>query len=234
MAHSTPPETGQLWSAVRNILPLAFGVATYGLAFGLLAAQAGMDGLQTGLMGTFVFAGSSQIVLVERLVAGAGAMTAVLAGVALNMRLLLITASLRDELSGRPLWQIVLGLHMATDENWALLHTARNQGRNVGYWYLVGGGLCLLVTWVTSTVIGANFARAFPDPQAIGMDFAFTAAFIALLRGLWRGATRDLAPWVVSAATAVIAVLLTPLDPSWALVIAGTVGAITAGIRPDA
>ncbi|MEO1266226.1 MAG: AzlC family ABC transporter permease, partial [Pseudomonadota bacterium] len=99
-------------SAARDILPLAFGVAVYGAAFGLLAAQAAMTELEVGVMGALVFAGSSQIVAVERMIAGAGAAAAIVAGVALNLRLLLITASVRDIYRDRPWWQIALGAHL--------------------------------------------------------------------------------------------------------------------------
>ncbi len=150
------PAFSQLSSGLRDILPLAAGVAVYGLAFGLLAAQASMDGLQTGVMGTIVFAGSSQIIAVERLVAGTGAGAAILAGLALNLRLLLITASLRDEYSGRPWWQVLLGVHLATDENWALMHAMRARGHQAGYWYLIGGGIGLIAVWVLSTVAGGH------------------------------------------------------------------------------
>ena len=80
----------EFWTGAREISPLAIGVVIYGLAFGLLAAQAGMSALQVGVMGTFVFGGSSQIIAVERLVAGAGATAAIVAGLALNLRLLLL------------------------------------------------------------------------------------------------------------------------------------------------
>ncbi|MGF1528368.1 MAG: AzlC family ABC transporter permease [Candidatus Competibacterales bacterium] len=124
---------GEFRAGLWDITPLALGVAIYGVAFGVLAAQAGMDGLETGVMGMAVFAGSSQIVAVERMAAGSGAMAALAAGIALNLRLLLITASLREELQGRPWWQIVLGVHLATDENWALMHRTRAQSRPAGY-----------------------------------------------------------------------------------------------------
>ncbi|MBY6057030.1 AzlC family ABC transporter permease [Leisingera daeponensis] len=225
---SLPPARGQLLAGLRDILPLAIGVAVYGVAFGLLAAQAQMSGLQTGVMGTIVFAGSSQIIAVERLVAGAGAGTALLAGLALNLRLLLITASLRDELAGRPWWQILLGVHLATDENWALMHAMRARGRPAGYWYLVGGGLALVAIWVLATVAGAGFAAAVPEPRAFGMDFAFTAAFIAILRSLWSG-NAMLLPWAGSVAIVLLAGLLAPLDPTWTLILGGVSGAAIAG-----
>ncbi|MGC1488732.1 MAG: AzlC family ABC transporter permease [Albidovulum sp.] len=231
MKSDTQADRAEFMAGLRDIAPLALGVAVYGLAFGLLAVQAGMNGLQTGIMGTLVFAGSSQIVMVERIVSGAGAFAAVLAGIALNLRLLLMTASLREELANRPFWQVALGVHLASDENWALLHAARNSGKRVGYWYLVGGGLCLLVTWVVATTAGASLAAVLPAPRALGMDFAFTAAFIAIMRGLWRGARTDLLPWAVSGGVAALMLLATPLDPSWGMVIAAIAGALVAGLR---
>ena len=216
-------------TGLRDVVPLAAGVAVYGLAFGLLAAQAGMGALATGVMGAAVFAGSAQIVAVERLVAGAGAAVALLAGLALNLRLLLITASLRDELAGRPWWQIAVGVHLATDENWALMHARRARGRPTGYAYLVGAGAGLLVVWIGATAAGAGLARNLIEPRALGLDFAFAAAFIAILRGLWRGAD-DLAPWTVAIGAAAL-VAATPVEPSWALVAGGVAGAATAGAR---
>jgi len=216
-------------AAISDIIPLAFGVAIYGAAFGLLAAQAGMSELQTGVMGTLVFAGSSQIVAAERLVAGAGAFAAIVAGLALNLRLLLMTASLRDEFTGRPIWQVLLGVHLTSDENWALMHATRAKGMHAGYWYLVGGGASLLLVWIVSTVLGVSFAKALPDPRAVGIDFAFTAAFIAILCNLWRG-VEDFLPWAVSIGCAGALTLLTPVEPSWALAFGGVAGAAVAGI----
>lgn len=208
------------------------GAGIYGLAFGLLASQAHMDGLDVGFMGATVFAGASQIIAVERVVAGAGSFVAVLAGIALNLRLLLITASIRDVFVGRPLWQIALGAHLTTDENWALMLSVRARNQQAGYWYLVGAGLNLIVVWIVATVAGVYFASAIPEPRALGMDFAFTAAFIAIARSLWTGPV-DLIPWLV--AGAVVTGLVVPgfVDSSWALICGGIIGALAAGISDN-
>jgi 4-azaleucine resistance transporter AzlC len=229
MQQSSPHH--ELWRGAVDISPLAVGVAIYGLAFGLLAAQASLSALQVGVMGGIVFAGGSQIVAAERLVAGADALAALIAGVALNLRLLLMTASVRDIYAGRPVWQILLGAHLASDENWALMLAERAKGRDVGYWYLVGGGLCLLVVWCVATVTGVAFATAIPEPRALGMDFAFTAAFIAIVRSLWKG-KHQLVPWLVSVAVVAACVLSGKMDPSWALVLGGVVGAGVAAAVP--
>lgn len=215
---------------LRDITPLSLGVAVYGIAFGLLAAGQGMGALATGLMGALVFAGSSQIVAVERLASGAGAMLAVAAGLALNLRILLMTASLRGELSGRPLWQILLGVHLTSDENWVLMHATRNKGQPAGYWYLIGGGTSLIVVWIVSTALGAAFALSLPDLSESGMDFAFTAAFILLLTSLWKG-RKSLSSWVISAVIAAGCAWLLPMDPSWGLIAGAVVGAGFAGMQ---
>ena len=217
-------------SGAMDILPLALGAAIYGLAFGLLASQAGMDGLQVGVMGGIVFSGASQIVAAERLVAGGGAFVAIVAGVALNLRLLLVTASVRDIYAGRPFWQVALGAHLTTDENWALMLSARMQGREVGYWYLVGAGALLITVWVSATVSGFILSTTIPEPRALGMDFAFTAAFIAIARSLWKG-PGDLIPWTASFLVVALTVASGVVGPSWALIMGGIAGAAVAGVR---
>ncbi len=215
----------------RAIVPLAIGVLAYGLAFGLLASQAGLSWAETGLMSVLVFAGSSQIVAVERLAAGAGVAVAFIAGFALNLRLLLITASIRGFFVGRPLWQWMLGAHMSTDENWALTLAERSQGKNVGYLFLVGSGLMLIVVWVTAGVLGVLFAAGIPNPEKYALDFAFTAAFIAIARALWRGRS-DLLPWVTAIAVVFVSARLGWFDASWGIVLGGLSGAAVAGIKP--
>ena len=218
----------EYFKAFREISPLAVGVATYGLVFGLLAAQASMSALQTGIMGTIVFAGASQIVAIERIVAGAGAGAALIAGLAINLRLLLIAASVQAELKGRPWWQHLLGIYFSTDENWLLMHAMRNRGAQVGYWYLIGGGSNLLIVWIISTVTGVILAENIPEPTALGLDFAFAAAFIAISRSLWRG-KKDVLPWCIAIGLTILVVNLTTLEPSWIVAMSGVAGAIVAG-----
>ncbi|RBP14406.1 putative branched-subunit amino acid permease [Roseiarcus fermentans] len=218
------------WAGARDILPLAAGVSVYGLAFGLLAAQAGFSPLQIGAMGALVYAGSSQIIMSQQWLAGAGFAGSVVAGLILNLRLLLITASLRDVFAGRPWWQTAFGAHLAADENWALLLAGRARGRRVGYAYLIGGGLAQMAAWCGSTTAGGLFAEAIPDPRGLGIDFAFTAAFIAIARSLWRGRS-DLLPWFVSVAVVFAGVKLAGAPAHWMLALGGLIGAATAGAR---
>lgn len=210
------------------MLPMAFAAATYGAAFGLLASQSGFMLIQSLSMSTLVFAGSAQLIALDRLIAGAGAAAAILAGAALNMRILLITASMRHTLAARPWWQIAVGVYLATDASVALMQTAKNRGVLASYWYLLGGGAILLIVWILATLVGALLSQTIPDPALLGLDFAIVAVFIALVPDLWRGRD-DIWPWSVAIGTVVMVTHVFPAQASWALIIGSVLGALAAG-----
>lgn len=216
----------------RDMLPMALAAATYGAAFGLLASQSGFSLAQSLSMSAFVFGGSAQLVALDQLMAGAGITAAIMAGAALNMRILLITASMRNALINRPWWQIMTGVYLATDASVALMQTAKSRGALASYWYLFGGGTFLLMTWIAATSSGALLSQGIPDPTRLGLDFAIIAVFVALLPGLWRGHS-DLLPWAMAASTVIMSNLMFPEHASWALIVGAVVGAITAGIAHD-
>lgn len=187
------------------ILPLAFGAAVYGFAFGLLAAQVGFPWWGVGLMSVSVHAGSSQIVAVEQLASTGTVLGAVLAAAALNLRYVGIIASLSDVLDGLSLRAKLLAIHVTGDENWALTMAERAKSPDVGAAFLLGSGFVMISVWTVSTTAGAVIGAALPDLERFGLGFAFTAAFIAMARGLWRGRSQAL-PWVVAAAATVAVV----------------------------
>lgn len=189
------------------ILPLAAGAAVYGFAFGLLAAQTGFPWWGVGLMSAVVNAGSSQIVAVEQFANSSAVISAALAGAALNLRYIGIVASLSGILSGLPLHMKLLAIQITGDENWALTMAERARSPDVGADFLFGSGLVMITVWIGSTSFGAVVGSALPDLERFGLGFAFTAAFIAMARGLWRG-QRDMLPWIVAFGVAVTAVVL--------------------------
>ncbi|MEM9798540.1 MAG: AzlC family ABC transporter permease [Pseudomonadota bacterium] len=211
------------------ILPLALGAAAYGFAFGVLAGQAGFDALQVAIMGGIVFAGSSQIVAVEQYAAGAGLLGAVLAGAALNLRYVGIVAASAPLVQDWPWHLRLFALHMATDENFALTLATRRRDPAVGGAFLLGSGLMLMAAWIAATGAGAVLGAALPDLERWGLGFAFTAAFIAMAVGLWRGRA-DAPPWGVAFAVA-IALKLMGLASAWAIVGGAMAGLAISGLR---
>lgn len=189
------------------ILPLAIGAALYGFAFGLLAAQVGFPWWGVSLMSATVHAGSSQIVAVEQFASTQTVVGAALAGAALNLRYIGIIASLSEVLESLTLKAKLFAIHITGDENWALTMAERSKSPDVGAAFLIGSGLVMITVWTTSTTAGALIGAVLPSLERFGLGFAFTAAFIAMARGLWRGRPQA-APWLVAFVATMIAVLI--------------------------
>ncbi len=220
-----------VWQEMRRgvaaCLPICVSVAVYGIAFGVLAAQAGLDVWMVALMSGSVYAGASQFAALQFWQAPLAVGTIVFAVFVINLRLILITGSLaamfKDVARGRAL----LAMFLAADENWALTMAEAGRGR-AGPAFFVGTGLVLYLSWVCSTVAGAALGSAILiDPTSYGIDFVFTAVFVALIVSMWRG-TQDLLPWFAAAAVAVLTYMVWP-GGTWHVIAAGIAGAAVGG-----
>jgi 4-azaleucine resistance transporter AzlC len=208
------------WLGARMFIPVAISIAAYGLVWGVLAGQAGLSVLEVLLMSGLVFAGASQFVALDMWTPGALPIGSIVLAVAIvNLRMLLMTATLRPLAAGLPMWRALLGMHFVADENWAMTMTEVRKGRG-GFAFLVGSGLMSGCAWIGSTLVGRLLGSVIDDPAKYGLDFAFTATFLALLLGMWKG-RGDLIPWL---AAAVIAVATAKLVPGNWYIIAGGLG----------
>ena len=94
----------------------------------------------------------------------------------------------------------------------------------------MGSGLVAFVAWTGATIVGQTLGSALQDPRALGLDFAFSAVFIGLLVGFWKG-RGDLLPWGIAALVAIVAALWLP--GKWYIVAGGIVGSIVGAIKSD-
>lgn len=211
-------------AAIAAGLPLALAVCVYGGVFGVLARNAGMSVGELAMMDALVFAGASQFVAVGYWANDAVVMLPLAVGtLAVNLRYIFITASLRDVL-GRWRWPFRgLAVHFVTDENWALtmaLPAPRRTAR-----FLLVGGVMLYVGWNIGGAAGYFIGGSIVDPKLIGLDFAFTAAFVALALSMWKSASEDMLPWAAAAFVACLAARFLPAN--WHA-ITGTLAGIAA------
>ncbi len=196
------------WEALVIGFPVAFSVFSYGLVFGVLARQAGMSLLEAGLMSTIVMAGASQFTVLGLWIFPLPVVSIVLTTLVINLRHMLMGASIRPWLKNLKPLQQYSSLFFLSDESWALTMGMFSKGSSNGA-FLLGSGFIIFIGWVGSTLVGHNLGSLFPEPATIGLDFAFTALFLALLTGLWKG-KKDLLPWAVAAAVALITSLILP------------------------
>lgn len=184
-------------------IPIAFGVAGYGIAFGVLADQVGLSAAEAALMSATVIAGASQIVAVELWADPIPVTTVLLATAAINLRYSLMGAALQPWFSRLSAKQAYGSLFLMADENWALTMRDLRSGSGRGA-FLLGSGIAVWTFWVGSTVIGTLAGGAIGDPAAYGIDFVLAAVFVALAVELWEG-TSTVVPWGVALVTALLA-----------------------------
>lgn len=169
-------ERGGYAGGARAVLPLVVPIAAFGASFGALARAAGMGWLEPVVMSATTFAGSAQFAAVSVLDAGGALPAAVAAALLLNARYAPIGLSVGHVIPGRR-WGRLLGSQLIVDETWAVSRTPQGfDGHR-----LVGAGLVLYAAWVGGTLLGALGARLLQDPEALGLDAAFPAIFLALL-----------------------------------------------------
>jgi 4-azaleucine resistance transporter AzlC len=216
-------------SGFRTCLPVAVGVGGYGIAFGVLARQAGLSVAEATLMSATVLAGASQLIAVELWDAPLPVVAIVVTTLVVNLRYVLMGASLRPWFEDLSPVQSYGSLFFVTDESWALSIADLRSGGGRGA-FLLGAGLAIWVLWVATTALGAAAGGAVGDPERFGLDFVLTAIFVVIAVGLWRG-REDLAPWLVAAGIAVVGAEALP--GRWYILLGGLAGSLVAVVRRD-
>jgi predicted branched-subunit amino acid permease len=217
---------------IRIMLPVLPGVAVFAAAFGAVAAQRGLSWGETALMSTIVFAGASQLVAMEMwsnqfTLSGITALMLVTAVV--NMRMLLMSASLRPWLGTLPPWQVYPMLGVTTDMSWINAIRYRREG-GADASVLLGASLSVWFVWVPLSVFGFFAGAMIADPRRFGIDLIIPIYFTAMLVPIWPGARRAI-PWAVAGA---VALIVERFIPGWWYIICGALaGAVSGGFVDD-
>ncbi len=211
--------------AVANI-PLAISAITYGGVLGVLSAQKGVTWAEMSAMNILMFAGSAQFVMVDMWQAPLSVVAVAVSVFIINLRYLLIGASLQPVFSGHPLWRKAFFMHLVADENWAVT-IAEHRKTGTDPHFLLGGGLLLLCAWSSGTLAGNLLGSFINQPERYALDFAFTAVFAALTLSLWRG-KGDAIPWGVAMVLALICEKFLP--GKWYIVVGGIGGALVSAL----
>lgn len=227
--HAPAPHSGpaQFWLGVRMFLPVAVSIAAYGVVWGVLAGQAGLSVVEVLLMSGLVFAGASQFVALDMWTPGAlPVLSIVIAAGIVNLRMLLMSATLRPLVGHLSLPKQLGAMFFVSDEQWAMTMAEVRKGSG-SVAFLLGTGVLSWFAWVGSTLCGRVLGAFIDDPTRYGLDFAFTATFLALLLGMWRG-RGDLVPWIVGALAAILTARL--IEGNWYIIVGGLVGSFAGAL----
>lgn len=227
-AVSLPRSAGNdspLASAFRQALPIVLGYVPVGFAYGVLAQKSGLSGVNTVLMSVLVFAGSAQLIAVGLFAALASPLTIVATTFIVNLRHLLMSASLAPYLSSWSKTRLTLFAYQLTDETFAL-HAGRFAKGNTLPAETFGINVIAQSAWVGGTVLGLAASTLITDIRPIGLDYALPAMFIALLLGQIKSRLHVF----VAVATGVLSTALLLAGLSQTHVLAATILGATLGL----
>ena len=166
---------------VRRALPIVLGYVPVAFAFGVLAVKSNIPPALVVAMSVFHFAGSGQFVCAGLWGAGVGAMSVIVAVFVVNLRHLLMSAAMAEPLAPLKRWQrFLFGCEM-TDETFGVHITAFQRGWKLCTATLFTCNLTAHASWVLGTVIGVFCGGLVHDVKPLGLDYALTAMFLALL-----------------------------------------------------
>lgn len=209
-----------------DTLPLWLGIAPFGITYALAARTAGLSTLEVAAMSLLVFAGAAQFAAVGLLATGGGGLSIVLTTLGINLRHLLLSASLAPSLGPLGGWRRAGLAFGVTDESYAIAVRRITEGL-ASPAFLLGANAGPFVCWQLSTLAGLLLGGAIPDPAALGLHLVFPLSFTVLLMPYLRSGPA----WGSALAAAGLALAGRLLLPgSWYFLLAAAAGSLAGAL----
>lgn len=208
-------------------LPIVFGYLPVAMAFGLLAKTINVSLLDSFLFSSMVFAGASQFMALELIRSGMTASSIILATFLLNLRHLMMSASLSLKLepgiNRKWLPGIAFGV---TDETFSI--ASLKSGQVTTSYLLALQGISYL-SWVLGTIAGYIAGSIIPTAVQNSLGIGLYAMFAAILIPEIKKSSSILFLSIGSGAVYVLISYLKLFSGSWNL-IASIIISSTAGV----
>jgi len=205
---------------LRDSMVILLAVATFGVAYGVLAVNAGFSPWLATLSSVIVVSGAAQFSMIGLL--GAGAVPVLLAVTGLGLRHLPMSAALANMIGHQPKRTRLRLAWILVDETFGLTVRAANAGVEDIVAYKSAADLMLYTGWIAGTIVGAWFGGSI-DPEAVGVGVLFPLLFLGLAAPMIRG-RRD---WVVAVAAVAATLVATQVLPTaWQITVAAVVASL--------
>ena len=215
-------------AGMHRSLSLQVGVVPFALVAGILAQGQGLSLAEATFMSMSVYAGSAQLLALGHWSVPAPVVGAATAAFIVNLRLALMGPVMGPWLDRVRGWRLWASLFVMADQNWAL-SVAEMQAGKSDAGFLFGSGILMWCVWVVFTAVGHVVGGVLRPPPGHPIFFAALAVFVSILVPMWHG-KRDLLPWVVAAAVALLVARVLP-GTSWHIVGGAVAGAATGVLR---
>lgn len=227
LAPLPPSPFRAFWGGALGVLPVQVATVPFGLIFGVLADQAGLDLAQTFGFAAIVMAGASSLVALQLLQEQAPALLIIVAGALVNLRMAMYSAALVPHWQGAGRVPRLLAGYFLNDQTFALSIRTYEEGRYPGLRdriaYFFGTGAVCIPIWTTSVMAGAVLGQTIPTSW--GLDTAVAILFIALFAPMIRTPSH-----MIAATVAIGSGLMATSLPQGVGVIVASLAGIGAGM----
>lgn len=194
-------------------IPVVLGFVPVGIAYALMARNAGLSVLETCSMSVFVFAGASQMMSVGMVAGGAGLFSIVLATFIINLRHLIMSTCVMNHMQDGSVPARLAAAFGVTDESFSIF-TMEKTNNNIRFFF--GLIISTYLSWVAGSFIGAIASDFLPEIITLSLGVSLYAMFIGLLFPGLRGNGRLALLVLMTAVTNTLFNLF--LASSWALI----------------
>ncbi|MFD1926916.1 AzlC family ABC transporter permease [Sporosarcina siberiensis] len=216
--------SNQFILGIKAGMSIAIGYFPVALTFGLLAKTAGLSIFETTAMSIFVYAGAAQYMALSLIVLAVNPLLIVFNTFVVNIRHLLMTASLNEKMQPDKKWIKAIVAFGITDESFSVLATSVKGKISSGF--ALGVNLIAYGSWVLFTFIGHIIGANLPGFLKAAMSIALYAMFIGLLVPSMKGNRKVVLLAAIAAIIHFILFITETLSTGWALLVATLVSAI--------
>lgn len=171
------------WRGFRDGFPFVLAAMPFGLVFGVLATEAGLNLVEVMSMSVLVIAGASQFAALTQMQDNAPVVVVLVSALAVNLRMAMYSASLAPYLGPAPLWQRALAAYILVDNSYAVGVAEFEQKPTMPLQqkvaFFVGCAVPVWFFWYAATLTGGLLGQAIPPEFAL--DFAVPLAFLAIV-----------------------------------------------------
>ena len=200
---------------LKDGIPIILGFIPVGIAYAIMARQAGLSVFETCLMSLTVFAGASQMMSTGMIAQGASVVAIIIATFILNLRHIIMSICVYNKMKDSNKGLQIISSFGVTDESFAIFSTIKEEKSSI--WFFLGLITVSYSSWNVGTFIGAIASNFLPEIIIASLGVSLYAMFIALLVPSIKGNIKLILLVILTAACNTLLSLV--IDSSWSLVI---------------
>ncbi|GKX29607.1 autotransporter [Vallitalea longa] len=206
-----------LREGIADAFPIVIGFVPIAMTFGILAKTGEITLVESILFSALVFAGASQFIALNLLIVGAGMGEIIITTLLVNLRHMLMSASIATKLTKEIKKYSPLIAFGITDETFSV---ASFKEGTLTKGYMLSLEFISYLSWVGGTALGYILGGVLPDIVKASMGIALYAMFVAILIPEVKKSMRALLLACVSGCANAICKYIFNLPDGWSIVIA--------------